>query len=61
MIILHIQIVISGKIEEIKKSKEIFLNNNGIKKFVILNVSAAFHSKYMIKAQEKLSQMILKN
>ena len=45
---------------KLKKSKEIFLNNN-IKKFVILNVSAAFHSKFMIKAQKELSQMILKN
>ena len=42
---------------EIKRSKEIFLNN-GVKKFVILNVSAAFHSKFMIKAQEELSNEI---
>ena len=49
----NIQIVISGNINEIKKSEKIFLNN-GIKKFVILNVSAAFHSRYMLKAQEKL-------
>ena len=53
----NIQIVISGNIDEIKKSEKIFLNN-GIKKFVILNVSAAFHSKYMLKAQEKLSDEI---
>ena len=50
----NIQIVISGKkIDEINKSKEIFLNNN-IKKFVELNVSAAFHSKFMLKAQERI-------
>ena len=55
----NIQIVISGKIDEIKKSKELFINN-GIKKFIILNVSAAFHSKFMIKAQEELSQDIEK-
>ena len=48
------QIVISGKIIDLNFSKELFLNNN-IKKFVLLNVSAAFHSKYMIKAQEELS------
>ena len=32
--------------------------DNGIKKFVILNVSAAFHSKYMLKAQKQLSNEI---
>ena len=53
----NIQIVISGNIEEIKKSEKIFLNN-GIKKFVVLNVSAAFHSKYMLKAQKELSNDI---
>ena len=53
----NIQIVISGNINEIKNSEEIFMKS-GIKKFVILNVSAAFHSKYMIKAQEELSYEI---
>ena len=53
----NIQIVISGNIDEIKKSEKIFLNN-GVKKFVILNVSAAFHSKYMLKAQKELSHDI---
>ena len=53
----NIQIVISGKIDEIKKNKELFLNN-GLKKFIILNVSAAFHSHYMIEAQEALSHEI---
>ena len=52
-----IQIVVSGDIDEIKKNKDIFLNN-GIKKYVILNVSAAFHSKYMIDAQRELSKDI---
>ena len=50
----EIQIVISGKIIDLEMSKEIFLNNN-VKKFVLLNVSAAFHSKFMNEAQEKLS------
>jgi len=53
----NIQIVISGDVNELKKSKEIFINN-GIKKFVILNVSAAFHSKYMLEAQKELSNDI---
>ena len=48
------QIVISGAKKELNKSKDIFINN-GIKKFVPLNVSAAFHSKFMLKAQEKLN------
>tara|TARA_E500000178_G_scaffold262466_1_gene259473 strand:+ start:2583 stop:3494 length:912 start_codon:yes stop_codon:yes gene_type:complete len=60
----NIQIVISGNINELKKSEKIFLNN-GIKKFIILNVSAAFHSKYMLEAQKALSHdienLILKN
>ena len=53
----NIQIVISGNIDEIKKSEKIFLNN-GIKKFVILKVSAAFHSKFMLNAQIELSNDI---
>ena len=52
-----IQVVISGKKDEIKKSAELFLNNK-IKRFVELNVSAAFHSKFMIEAQEDLSEEI---
>ena len=53
----NIQIVISGKLEQINKSKEIFLDNK-IKKFIILNVSAAFHSKFMLQAQNDLSKDI---
>ncbi len=55
----NIQIVVSGNIDEIENSREIFLNN-GVKKFVILNVSAAFHSKYMIEAEEELAKEIEK-
>ena len=54
-----IQVVISGKKDEIKKSAELFLDNK-IKRFVELNVSAAFHSKFMIEAQEDLSEEIEK-
>ena len=50
----NIQIVVSGNIDEIENSRQLFLNN-GVKKFVILNVSAAFHSKYMTEAQEELA------
>ncbi len=52
-----IQIVISGKKEEIEKNKNVFLSSK-IKKFIELNVSAAFHSKYMFQAQQKLSEEI---
>ena len=51
------QVVVSGDIKEIKNSKDLFLNNN-VKKYVVLNVSAAFHSKYMIEAQNILSEEI---
>jgi len=51
------QVVISGDISEIENNKELFLKNNIIK-YVILNVSAAFHSKLMLKAQEELSEII---
>ena len=51
------QIVISGEKKELNKSKDVFLNM-GIKKFVVLNVSAAFHSRFMNHAQEKLSEPI---
>ncbi len=52
-----IQIVISGSKDSISKSKDLFLKNN-IKRFVDLNVSAAFHSKFMNKAQEILRNSI---
>ena len=52
-----IQVVISGKLETINACKDIFLENK-IKKYVILNVSAAFHSKYMLDAQKELSKQI---
>ena len=43
----------------INNSKKIFLNN-GIKKFVLLNVSAAFHSPIMLEAQKSLESLINK-
>ena len=53
------QIVISGLKEDILKYKDIFLSNN-VKKYVELNVSAAFHSKFMNNAQlnyEKIEEL----
>ena len=52
-----IQVVISGKTNVLNKSKELFLSSD-IKKFVMLNVSAAFHSKFMNSAQDQLAQDI---
>ena len=52
-----IQVVVSGKKDLINKYKNLFLQNN-IKKYVNLNVSAAFHSKFMQDSQEKLSTEI---
>ena len=54
-----IQIVVSGSKKEILSSKNIFLDND-IKRFVELNVSAAFHSDFMLTAQEELSKEIEK-
>ncbi|MFL2543626.1 MAG: ACP S-malonyltransferase [Alphaproteobacteria bacterium] len=48
------QIVISGSNNDIDNSEKIFLSN-GINKFIKLNVSAAFHSKFMTEAQNKLN------
>lgn len=53
------QVVVSGIIEKINNSQNIFLNN-GVKKYVKLNVSAAFHSKFMDDAQNNLINEINK-
>tara|TARA_B100001057_G_scaffold500283_1_gene614517 strand:- start:489 stop:1400 length:912 start_codon:yes stop_codon:yes gene_type:complete len=55
----EIQIVISGKIDDLTNSKAIFLNND-VKKFILLNVSSAFHSNFMVSAQKELSEEIEK-
>ena len=47
------QVVVSGLIEAINSSENIF-SLNGVKRYLKLNVSAAFHSKYMNEAQNKL-------
>jgi len=48
------QVVISGSDKNIRDSEKIFIED-GVKKFVKLNVSAAFHSKFMLTAQEELN------
>ena len=47
------QVVVSGLIEDINSSEQVF-SENGIKRYVKLNVSAAFHSNLMNDAQNKL-------
>ena len=47
------QVVVSGLIGAINSAENIF-SLNGVKRYVKLNVSAAFHSKYMSEAQNKL-------
>ena len=53
-----LQIVISGiKVELLNSEK--FFKEGGAKKFILLNVSAAFHSFLMIEAQNKMQKFIL--
>ena len=47
------QVVVSGLIEDINSSEQVF-SENGVKRYVKLNVSAAFHSNFMNDAQSKL-------
>ena len=47
------QVVVSGTKADLLKAEPIIVDN-GAKKYVYLNVSAAFHSKIMKNAQEKL-------
>ena len=54
-----LQVVISGNKDELINSKDTFIQNN-IKKYVELNVSAAFHSSHMLNAQNILSAEISK-
>ena len=48
------QVVVSGFEKDIINSEKIFISE-GIKNLAKLNVSAAFHSKFMKEAQEKLN------
>ena len=47
------QVVVSGLIEEIISSEQVFFKN-GVKRYIKLNVSAAFHSNLMNAAQREL-------
>ncbi len=52
-----IQVVVSGAMKDLQSSKSIFLDN-GVKKFIPLNVSSAFHSNFMLNSQNELSSEI---
>ncbi|MDU0153602.1 ACP S-malonyltransferase [Bacillus cabrialesii] len=52
------QIVISGQKNEIEKARTVFENTKDVKLFHPLNVSGAFHSRYMNKAKQEFKQFI---
>ena len=49
------QIVISGRRENIKKAEEL-ATDKGAKRFIVLKVSGAFHTRYMDEASKKLEE-----
>ena len=51
------QVVVSGLVEDIISSERLF-SENGVKRYVKLNVSAAFHSNFMNDAQRELINVI---
>ncbi|MCC2529925.1 ACP S-malonyltransferase [Bacillus velezensis] len=52
------QIVISGYKEDIETAASVFEAVNGVKMVHRLNVSGAFHSRYMLEAKEEFSRFI---
>lgn len=52
-----LQVVISGTKENLVYSEQFFISS-GAKKFIFLNVSAAFHSNIMNKAENELNDFI---
>ncbi len=54
-----VQVVVSGLIEDLNLAEDCFLSE-GVKRYIKLNVSAAFHSMYMLEAQNKLNLEIEK-
>ncbi|TYS11718.1 ACP S-malonyltransferase [Bacillus subtilis] len=52
------QIVISGQKKEIEKAGTVFENTKDVKLFHPLNVSGAFHSRYMNEAKQEFKQFI---
>ena len=54
-----LQVVISGVKEDLSFSESVIMKNGAIK-FIYLNVSAAFHSKIMKKAENKMKTFLNK-
>ncbi len=52
-----IQVVVSGLMNDIDSAKNIFVSS-GLKRYVKLKVSAAFHSRHMHEAQNELTKEI---
>lgn len=52
-----LQVVVSGLTKHIIESEPIFISN-GVKRYLKLKVSAAFHSKFMTEAQNKFINFI---
>ena len=53
------QVVVSGKVSDLEKA-ELLLKKLGVKRFVFLNVSAAFHCNLMKDAEDKMKNYISK-
>ena len=53
------QVVVSGLMEDLNSAEKIFISQ-AVKRYIILNVSAAFHSQYMVSAEKELSSEINK-
>lgn len=53
----HVQVVLSGKKDDITKAKPIF-EEAGCMMYIPLNVSGAFHSRYMTPAKEEFKAYI---
>ncbi len=51
------QIVISGKKDDIERARSVF-EGSGAKRYIVLNVSGAFHSRYMKEAAESFRGFI---
>jgi len=51
------QVVVSGLLSQIDSAENIF-RSSGVKRYIKLNVSAAFHSSYMSEAQELLNKEV---
>jgi trans-AT polyketide synthase/acyltransferase/oxidoreductase domain-containing protein len=54
------QIVISGKRKDIEAAEQFFTSEEGCMMYKVLNVSGAFHSRYMENARQEFTKELLK-